>query len=101
MWVVIVREPKPDAVEWPGRRVLAAVDAVFWPMAWIWLVHRVPVPTGVVGQAVAGLAGLCVLTRLRRALFDNARYWFTTRRWGRVVVALWLIGVAIKLTAVS
>lgn len=98
MWMVIVRQPKPDAVEWPGRRLLAAFDAVIWPMVWVWLVHRAPVSTGVVGQFVTAVSLLCALSRLQRALFDNTRYWFTTWRWGRVVVGVWLVGVAMQLT---
>jgi hypothetical protein len=28
MWLLVAREPRPDAPDWPGRRLLAAVDAV-------------------------------------------------------------------------
>jgi len=97
MWMVIVREPRPDAVEWAGRRWLAAIDAMVWPMAWVWLVQRVPTPTGVVGQVVTGMAVLCALTRLRRAVWENERYWFTTWRWGRILCCVWMVGVAMKL----
>jgi len=97
MWMVIVREPRPDAVEWAGRRWLAAIDALMWPMAWVWLVQRAPMPTGVVGQVVTGMAVLCALARLRRALLENQRYWFTTWRWGRILFCVWVAGVAMKL----
>jgi hypothetical protein len=28
MWLLVAREPRPDAPDWPGRRMLAALDAV-------------------------------------------------------------------------
>lgn len=34
MWMVLAREPLPDAADWPGRHTLALVDAVGWPVAW-------------------------------------------------------------------
>ena len=29
MWLLVAREPRPDAPEWPGLRLVAAFDAVF------------------------------------------------------------------------
>jgi len=97
MWIVINREPRPDAPEWPGRRWLAAVDAVGWPAAWVALVFSAPVPTGVVGQVAVAVAVWCGLGRLHRALCENHRYWFTTWRWGRVALAMLVMGWVIKL----
>ena len=37
MWLLVAREPRPDAPDWPGRRLLAAVDAVAWPLLWVLL----------------------------------------------------------------
>jgi len=91
VFLVIVREPRPDAAYWPGRRWLAAVDAVCWPAGWIYLVRQVPVPTGIVGAVIVAIAVLCALSRLGRALYVNHRYWFTTWRWGRVVGAVLLV----------
>lgn len=31
MWLLFTRAPPQDAPYWPGRRCLAAVDAVVWP----------------------------------------------------------------------
>ena len=35
MWLVLTRAPLPDAPHWPGRRLLALVDAVAWPVGWL------------------------------------------------------------------
>jgi hypothetical protein len=98
MWFLVVREPRPDAPYWPGRRLLAAVDAVLWPLMWVLVFRHAPEPVGLVGPFVAAAAGLFALLRLHRALWENHRYWFTTWRWGRIVAALMLMGVVMKLT---
>lgn len=97
MWLLIAREPAPDAPHWPGRRVLAAVDATAWPLVWVLLFSHAPAPVGLVGPFVAAVALLSGLGRLHRALWVNHRYRFTTWRWGRVVAALLLIGAIMKL----
>jgi hypothetical protein len=97
MWFFVAREPRPDAPDWSGRRLLAAADAVVWPAGWVLLVNMVPAPVGVVGPFVTAVAVLCALGRLHQAVFVNHRYWFTTWRWARIVAALWLIGVVMKL----
>ena len=97
MWLLIARQPAPDAPYWPGRRAFAAVDAVAWPLFWVLLFSHAPKPVGLVGPFVAAVALLCGLGRLHRALWVNHRYRFTTWRWGRVVGALLLMGMALKL----
>jgi hypothetical protein len=98
MWLLVAREPRPDAPEWPGRRLLAAFDAVAWPLMWVLLIQQVPGPPGLVGPFVTALAVLLGLGRLHRALWVNHRYWFTTWRWGRVLGAMLLIGAVMKLS---
>jgi hypothetical protein len=98
MWLVVAREPRPDAPYWPGRRLLAAVDAAVWPLLWMMLVSHAPNPVGLVGPVVMAVALLCALGRLHRALWLNHRYRFTTWRWGRFAVALLLVGAVLKLT---
>jgi hypothetical protein len=98
MWLLVAREPRPDAPEWPGRRLLAAVDAVAWPLMWVVLIQQVPGPAGLVGPFVTALAVLLGLGRLHRALWVNHRYWFTTWRWGKVLGAMLLIGAVMKLS---
>ena len=97
MWLLIAREPVPDVAYWPGRRVLAAVDAVAWPLFWVLLFSHAPQPVGLVGAFAVAVALLCALGRLYRALWANPRYRFTTWRWGKMVAALLLMGTVLKL----
>jgi hypothetical protein len=97
MWLLVARTPPPDSAYWPGRRWLAAVDALAWPLLWVLLFRHAPVPVGIVGPVVIALSVLFATYRLRRALSVNHRYRFTTWRWGRVVAALLLMGVLLKL----
>ena len=97
MWLLLAREPTPDAPYWPGRRLLAAVDAAVWPLLWVLVFSHAPMPVGLVGPFVMAVALLCALVRLHRALWMNHRYRFTTWRWGCVAGALVLIGLVMKL----
>lgn len=96
MWLLYARAPAPDAPYWPGRRWLAGVDAIAWPLLWVLVVGHAPKPVGLVGPFVMAIALLCALGRLHRALWENHRYRFTTWRWGRVAAALLVIGVVMK-----
>lgn len=98
MWLLVAREPRPDAPEWPGRRWLAAVDAVLWPLLWVVLVRHAPQPVGLVGQFVIAMAVLLGIGRLHRAVWSNHRYWFTTWRWAKVLGALLVVGAVMKLS---
>jgi hypothetical protein len=96
MWLLLAREPVPDASYWPGRRLLAAVDAVVWPLLWVIVFAHAPQRFGLVGPFIAAVAILCALDRVHRALWVNHRYRFTTWRWGRVAAALLAMGVVLK-----
>ena len=98
MWLLVSRKPRPDVAYWPGRRLLAAIDAVAWPFLWTMVFAHAPEPVGIVGPFVAAVAFLCTLGRLRRALWLNHRYWFTTWRWARVVAAGLVAGAVLRLT---
>ena len=98
MWLLVAREPQPDAPDWPGRRMLAAVDAVVWPLLWVLLVQHLPEPVGLVGPFVTAMAVLLGLGRLHRAMWVNQCYWFTTWRWGKAMAAMLLIGAVLKVT---
>ena len=57
MWVLFARAPPPDAAYWPGRRWLAAVDAVAWPATAWSVLSQVPGEGGLVlALAMAPLA---------------------------------------------
>jgi hypothetical protein len=98
MWLLVAREPRPDAPVWPGRRLLAAVDAVIWPLMWVLLVRNAPQPMGLIGPFITALAVLIGLGRLHRAVWVNQRYWFTTWRWGKVLASMMVIGAVLKLS---
>lgn len=98
MWVLWVREAEPDAPYWPGRRRLAAIDAVVWPLLWVAGMMWVSPRAGVFAPVVIMLAFLSLCSRLHRALLRSERYRFTTWRWGRFVVLLWVVGVVFRLT---
>ncbi len=97
MWLYVVRQPRPDAPNWTGRRWAAAVDAVVWPLLWVFWIRQIPGPAGLVGPFLSAMAILCGLMRLHRALRENHRYWFTTWRWARVAFLVLLFGGALKL----
>ncbi|WP_046113440.1 hypothetical protein [Aquincola tertiaricarbonis] len=101
MWLLLTREPRPDARDWPGRRLLAAVDAVALPFVWVVLLRQLSQPVELVEPFVASLAILIGFGRLRRAVWMNHRYWFTTWRWGKVAAAMVLAGTLFRAMLVS
>jgi hypothetical protein len=78
--------------------MLAALDAVVWPLLWVLLIQHAPEPVGLVGPSATAMAVLLGLGRLHRAIWVNRRYWFTTWRWGKVMAAMLLIGAVLKVT---
>jgi hypothetical protein len=97
MWLLLAREPYPDAPHWPGRRLLAAIDALAWPMLVAAGFSYVPEPVGLAGPFISAVSLLAALGRLQRAVWANHRYRFTTWRCVRVATALLLMGVVLKL----
>lgn len=97
MFVLIQRPARADAAQWPGRRALAAVDAVAWPLLWVLAVASAPFDTGLAGPLVAALAVVIALRRFHRAVWHNERYWFTVWRWGRLILLLACLGIVMKL----
>jgi|GEM_PF-816008 hypothetical protein len=97
MWLLVAREPRANAPYWTGRRWLAAVDAVAWPLFWVLLLRQIDAPVGIVGPMVVAVALLVSAERIHRAVWVNHRYWFTTWRWGRIAAGLMLIGMVLKL----
>lgn len=96
MGPIFVRHVRPDAAIWPGRRLVAVLDAVAWPALWLYAVWRVPFDTGAVGKACAAVLVLIAVRRLFRAWVRNERYWFSTLRWARLVLTLIAAGVVLK-----
>jgi hypothetical protein len=97
MWMLFARTPSPDVPYWPGRRWLAAFDAVAWPtVAWGALNH-VPDRRGHVLTFVMALLVVSAARRLYAALLVNHRYHFTTWPWGRVLAWTLAVGALLKL----
>ena len=99
MWVIFARAPPPDAQVWPGRRVLAFVDAVAWPAAWAAWLLGLSIPLGLVGQCALAWCGVVAVRRAARAVVENHRYHFTTRRWGRWLALVVLFAYGLKMVA--
>lgn len=97
MWLLLARAPTPDANYWRGRRLLATLDAAGWPLMWVVMVNNCPEPIGISGPLVTAVALLSALGRIRRALWFNHRYTFTTWRWARFAALLMLTGGLLKL----
>jgi|SRR6185437_2445347 len=99
MWLVIQqRQPRPDVPVWPGRKALAALDAVAFPAAWIVAIAKAPFDIGLLGAAVSAIVILVAIGRLARAIFKNERYRFSAWRWGRLLVVLLVLAVILKLS---
>jgi hypothetical protein len=92
MWMLFARAPPPDAPYWPGRRWLAAIDAVVWPGVLWAALNQIPgLPALVMALMMASAA-----RRLSIALLANHRYHFTTWRWGRVLAWMLAFGALLK-----
>ena len=94
--IMFARAPALDAAYWPGRRWLAALDAVAWPAIAIVLLSRIPGQAGLGAPVACVICGVNALLRLQTALSQNHRYRFTTWRAGRILLALLLIAAALK-----
>ncbi|MGE4049673.1 MAG: hypothetical protein AB7F38_01305 [Piscinibacter sp.] len=97
MWVIFARAPPPDVQVWPGRRVLAFIDAVAWPAAWAAWLLGLSMQFGLAGQFALAWCGVAAARRAFRAVLLNHRYHFTTWRWGRWLVVMLLFGYSLKL----
>lgn len=78
MWMILARAPRPNARHWPGRRLLALIDAIIWPAAFAVGVQQLPVQTGVIGQVLLAACLLAAVCGAWRAAFANRQYRFTT-----------------------
>ena len=74
MWLLVAREPRPDAPDWPGRRLLAAIDAVAWPLMWVLLIRHVPGPAGLASRLSAPFGPPITRTQHRPVHPASARH---------------------------
>lgn len=97
MWMIFARAPRPDARHWPGRRVLAMIDAVAWPTALAVGLMQLPVQTGAIEQV---LLAACLMAGVRggwRAVFANRQYRFTTAGVAGPLALLLAFGALLKI----
>ena len=97
MWIVLARRERCPALSWPGRRLLALIDALAWPAAFAALIIQAPFATELVGAVSLALCLLCALRRARRAVWDNEGYWFTTWRLTVTIACCVMFGWALQL----
>lgn len=93
------RSPRPDVAWWPGRRVLAAIDALAWPALWLAGLGLLPLDGGIIARVAMALLLVAAVFRLHRAVLRNSRYWFTTWRYGGPLALLVLLGALVKIVA--
>jgi hypothetical protein len=99
MWILYGRTPKADVACFPGRRWLALLDAVAWPVAWLIAISAIPYVTGVLEVFAKAVLVLIALRRCQRALFRNERYRFSSLRWGVPILTLVALGELMKVLA--
>ncbi len=99
MWMFITRGPQPDARCWPGRRLLALVDAVIWPAVAAAGILQSPVQTGTFGQVMLAACGLAAVRRAWRAGLVNHRYRFTTASALGPLAVLLVVAATLKFAA--
>lgn len=97
MWIFVSRAPRPDAVYWPGRRGLALLDAVAWPVLWAVLIIKAPFSTGILGVVAVSFVAIVAAHRSRTARLRNERYRFTTWRWGIALACAAAVAAASRL----
>ena len=97
MWIVLPRRERCPALYWPGRRLLALIDALAWPAAFAALIVQAPFATELVGAVSLAFCLLYALRRARRAVWDNERYWFTTWRLTVMIACCVIFGWALEL----
>ena len=99
MWIMYGRTPNPDVAYFAGRRWLALLDAVAWPVAWLIAISAIPYNTGVLGVFAKAVLVLVALRRCQRAVFRNERYRFSTLRWGVPILTFVALGELMKVLA--
>ena len=99
MWLLVAREPRQDAPQWAGRKSLAVLDAVAWPLVGVSLLYLSRMSLGVAGPVLMAAAIVLSVARLRRAIWLNHRYRFTTWRWGGIVLGLMMVGAVLDMSA--
>jgi hypothetical protein len=102
MWLLFTRPHRPDFPVWPGRHVLALLDAVLWPaLIGGYAFGAAQIVPGIVTQVVFSACVVAALVRAERAVFENQHYRFTTWRWARNALIVLAFGAGLKLAGLS
>src|SRR5262245_54712368 len=96
MLIFASRAPQPDLAYWPGRRMLASLDALAWPIAVVYLIASAPAAAGIAGACITAAACLLAVRRLYLAFLRNHRYGFTTWKWARRFTVVLAVGAVLK-----
>lgn len=99
MFMLFLRGPLPDATYWPGRRLLAVVDAVGWPALALLALGFAPASAAPFKLTTGAGLLVAAAVRVKRALVSNHRYHFTTTR--LLVATAWLLVIGFALKAAS
>jgi hypothetical protein len=99
MWMLYVRPPAPNAPYWPGRQLLAVLDALAWPTALAIAVHAAPLVSGTLQSVLIALCALSAIRRCSRAIWRNEQYRFTTWQLAAPFAVLVGLGAVVKLAA--
>lgn len=97
MWLLFARAPPPVAPYWPGRRWLAAIDAVAWPVLVCVGLAQLASSDGLLSAFAMALSALSAARRLFTALLANHRYHFTAWRLVRTLAWMLAVGALLKL----
>jgi uncharacterized membrane protein HdeD (DUF308 family) len=97
MWIVLARRPAREMPYWVGRRWVAVLDAIAWPVLCVLCWHHFRAATGVVGTLLGATAVFAGLLRIQTAIWRNECYRFTTWLLGRILVTLLVFGLLFKI----
>jgi hypothetical protein len=96
MLLLFSRRIHADSPHWPGRRLVASLDAVAWPVVGVWLIVASPVGGGLSSAVLMAVLAIVCVRRLHRALLLNHRYRCTTWTWGVQLTAVFAMSLMLK-----
>ena len=97
MWILVQWAPPPDLPYWSGRRWLAAIDAIAWPVALGLVLGCVASKAGLMLPMASAVLVLSGLSRLHMAVWLNHRYRFTAWWALRLLAVLVIVSVVLKI----
>jgi hypothetical protein len=95
------RERRADAPYWPGRRALAALDALAWPLLCALVAMRSGARASVLAWVLAASCVWVAARRLRRAVRENHRYRFLSWWMMRSLLLLYLCATIFRCSLIG